>query len=425
MRRGANCSRNWLAFGPFLNQLRVREYGMRPLSLAWSGGVFLQAKIPHMCLWSSHILPRPLEWDQSVSILGYTSLDRETQYTPPDSLQAFLASGKPVIAISFGSMTIPDPTKLLFILSSALGKVQATAVVCRSWSAKLESHIGLHPLLYLADPIPHGWLLPRVDGFVHHGGAGHTAAGLRAGVPMLLVPFFLDQYFWAAKIRDLELGPLPLEIRTLKAPDLAVRLKDLLSGRYRDRCAKTALRVRAEGDGAEAAAAAIAGQIALPVMNTPCALMPALRAYWRHAESGLPLSGAAAACLVLRGVLGWDDVELLPRLDWAERWRDVSPSRGGFHVLFMVTDMLRFLLGVFLAMQAWFLGLRNDGVGLAKERDPVRQARIRQGGFDLHLIRRHIDAEKPPMMEDQLARYWQNMTTAKFHERFRDGRHDL
>jgi hypothetical protein len=45
---------------------------------------------------------------------------------------------------------------------------------------------------------PHDWLFPRMGAVVHHGGAGTVAAGLRAGKPTLICPFFGDQFFWVS-----------------------------------------------------------------------------------------------------------------------------------------------------------------------------------------------------------------------------------
>lgn len=56
--------------------------------------------------------------------------------------------------------------------------------------------------IYPLDKVPHDWLFPQVAAVVHHGGAGTTAAGLRAGVPTIIKPFFGDQFFWAARVQD-------------------------------------------------------------------------------------------------------------------------------------------------------------------------------------------------------------------------------
>ncbi|MGR9249479.1 glycosyltransferase [Rhizobium leguminosarum] len=54
---------------------------------------------------------------------------------------------------------------------------------------------------------------------IHHGGAGTTAAALRAGKPMTICPFFGDQPFWARRITDLGVG-LSLARRALTVESL-------------------------------------------------------------------------------------------------------------------------------------------------------------------------------------------------------------
>ena len=56
---------------------------------------------------------------------------------------------------------------------------------------------------------------------VHHGGAGTTAEGLRAGVPAVIVPFVFDQPFWGARVKALGLGPDPIPQKSLTADRLA------------------------------------------------------------------------------------------------------------------------------------------------------------------------------------------------------------
>jgi len=63
--------------------------------------------------------------------------------------------------------------------------------------------------------LDHARLFPRLDLVVHHGGAGTTAAALRAGVPQLIVPHILDQFFHGRRIAELGLGPKPAKKRAL------------------------------------------------------------------------------------------------------------------------------------------------------------------------------------------------------------------
>ena len=71
------------------------------------------------------------------------------------------------------------------------------------------------------DSAPHDWLFPYMAAVVHHGGAGTTAAGLRAGRPSVLVPFFGDQPYWGHRVHALSAGPEPILRSELTAKRLA------------------------------------------------------------------------------------------------------------------------------------------------------------------------------------------------------------
>jgi UDP:flavonoid glycosyltransferase YjiC (YdhE family) len=101
--------------------------------------------------------------------------------------------------------------------------------------------------LFLAESVPHGWLFPRVAGVVHHGGAGTTAAAIRAGVPALVVPYMSDQPFRAQRVYELGVGPEPLPRRELSAERLAAGIRTLVAdGALRRRAAELGRLVRAE-----------------------------------------------------------------------------------------------------------------------------------------------------------------------------------
>ena len=64
---------------------------------------------------------------------------------------------------------------------------------------------------------------------VHHGGAGTTAAGLRAGVPSVVVPFMGDQPFWGRRVAALGAGPAPIPRKRLTAERLAAAITRAVS----------------------------------------------------------------------------------------------------------------------------------------------------------------------------------------------------
>jgi sterol 3beta-glucosyltransferase len=75
------------------------------------------------------------------------------------------------------------------------------------------------------DSVPHAWLFSQVSAVVHHGGAGTTAAGLRAGVPAIICPFLGDQPFWGERIAALGVGPAPIPIARLTANALVMAIE--------------------------------------------------------------------------------------------------------------------------------------------------------------------------------------------------------
>ena len=77
-----------------------------------------------------------------------------------------------------------------------------------------------HPV-YFIESIPHDWLLPRTTAVVHHGGAGTTAAGIRAAVPSILIPIGADQRLWAYRVETLGIGPGPIPRYRLTTERLA------------------------------------------------------------------------------------------------------------------------------------------------------------------------------------------------------------
>ena len=78
------------------------------------------------------------------------------------------------------------------------------------------------------DAVPHHIVLPRVAVAVHHGGAGTTTAAARAGVPQVILPHILDQFYWAHRISELDLGPRGLPVGLVNADVLTDRLSRAL-----------------------------------------------------------------------------------------------------------------------------------------------------------------------------------------------------
>jgi len=89
----------------------------------------------------------------------------------------------------------------------------------------------LYPISEALVPRPSDWLFPRCSALVHHGGSGTTAAGLRAGRPTVVCPFFGDQPFRGARVADVGAGPAPLAQGRPMPARLARAIKQAVSSR--------------------------------------------------------------------------------------------------------------------------------------------------------------------------------------------------
>lgn len=184
--------------------------------------------VPAIHAVSPHVVPRPADWPPEVTMSGYWFLDTATGWTPPPALAAFLAAGPPPVYIGFGSMAGEGPNRLGRVVTEALLRTGLRAVVSTGWGG-LKLPDPLPDTIFALAEAPHDWLFPRMAGVVHHGGAGTTAAALRAGRPNLVVPFFGDQPFWGKRVHKLGAGPRPIPQEDLTADKLAAALHEITS----------------------------------------------------------------------------------------------------------------------------------------------------------------------------------------------------
>jgi UDP:flavonoid glycosyltransferase YjiC (YdhE family) len=193
--------------------------------------------------YSPAVLPRPADWRPGLDVVGYWWPHQDATWTPPAELTDFLAAGPPPVFLGFGSMAGGQAGWLTDLTRSAVRTAGVRAVVQTGW-AGLDTPD--EDLLAIGD-VPHEWLFPRVAAVVHHGGAGTTGAGLRAGRPTVITPVYADQPLWGARIHALGAGPAPLPLRHLTATALATAIRSAThEQRYRDAATALAGRIAAE-----------------------------------------------------------------------------------------------------------------------------------------------------------------------------------
>jgi sterol 3beta-glucosyltransferase len=206
----------WLWYKPFVRAFRQR-LGLRAPTAAACYRALRSA--PMLSAYSPSVIPHPADWPANVHVTGYFWLDAPASWQPPAALAAFLEAGDPPVYVGFGSMAGRDPEQLARLVVEALTQSGQRGVLLTGWGGLRAG--GVPEDVFVLDAAPHSWLFPRMAAVVHHGGAGTTAEGLRAGVPAVIVPFILDQPFWGARVKALGLGPDPIPRKELTAERLA------------------------------------------------------------------------------------------------------------------------------------------------------------------------------------------------------------
>ncbi len=205
--------------------------------------------------FSPSVIAKPADWDEKTHVTGYWFLDPAPDWSPPPALTEFLERGAPPVYIGFGSMGSRNPEETAALVLQAVAQSGQRAVMQTGWSGMRPDTVPENVLLI--DSTPHAWLFPRMTAVVHHGGAGTTAAGLRAGVPSTVIPFFGDQPFWGQRVADLGVGPKPIPRKQLTADRLAQAIQTAVSDQtMRQKAAKLGATIQTE-DGIARAVAAI------------------------------------------------------------------------------------------------------------------------------------------------------------------------
>jgi UDP:flavonoid glycosyltransferase YjiC (YdhE family) len=221
-----------LFFRPLLDR------GRRQLGLPTLSGSTLDHLLGDRPLLAaeSALAPLPPDLDRPVVRIGYPQLAGTIPLSR--SLARFLEEGTAPVYFGFGSMPYSDRRKMFSRIVAAAQQARQRVVI--SWGR--ERRAGKH--CYLVGPADHERLFEKTAMVIHHGGAGTTTTAARAGVPQILTPHVLDQFYWARRIQDMGLGPAALDRRRLDAAQIAHRIRAVAEdSRYRLRARQMAERL--------------------------------------------------------------------------------------------------------------------------------------------------------------------------------------
>ncbi|MGE5334164.1 MAG: glycosyltransferase, partial [Nitrososphaerota archaeon] len=187
-----------------LNRVRA-EYGLPPRrDLGQTGN--LSRQLTAMAISPAYV-PRPPDWPAWVRMTGFCFWDVPESWQEPPELTAFLAGDRPVVALSSGSMSARvggafDPMFRAGI--QAIRQAGARALVIGAPPEALPQP--LTEDVFAAPFAPFSRIYPRCAAAIHHGGIGTLAQSLRAGIPALVVPWGVDQFFAGAQLTRIGAG---------------------------------------------------------------------------------------------------------------------------------------------------------------------------------------------------------------------------
>jgi UDP:flavonoid glycosyltransferase YjiC (YdhE family) len=213
----------WQSMRSADNKARQEKLGLERAPFWGPFSRLRDGKLPVLYGYSRYVIPIPTDWDDSNHVTGYWLLEPSTEWKPPPRLQQFLDAGQPPVYIGFGSMVDSNPEQTVRMVIGALEASGQRGILSSGWGGMQAEE--LPDFVHMVGSVPHTWLFPRIAAVVHHGGVGTTAAGLRAGVPSILVPFFGDQPFWGHRVFELGVGPKPIPRKRLSAMSLGAAIR--------------------------------------------------------------------------------------------------------------------------------------------------------------------------------------------------------
>jgi len=201
------------------------------------------------------MIPPPEDWAETATVTGYWFLNENESWDPPESLSKFLSRDEPPVYFGFGSIFGRDPKRVTQIILEAVRHTGVRAILAQGWGGLEPPASVQSDSVMFIETAPHSWLFPRVSAVAHHGGCGTTAAGLLAGKPSIICPFFGDQPFWGRHVERLGVGPSPIRQKKLTVKRLCHAIDRVVNdASMRQKAAELGNRIRNENGASNAAA---------------------------------------------------------------------------------------------------------------------------------------------------------------------------
>jgi rhamnosyltransferase subunit B len=193
-----------------------------------------------LALFSTVLGQEQPDWPPNTRITGFCFYDSDAGNAAlPAHLEKFLADGPAPLVFTLGSAAVMAAGRFYEHGARAAERLGMRAVLLIGPDARNRSRNALPPAICVAEYAPYSALFSRASVIIHQGGVGTTAQCLRAGKPMLIMPYSHDQPDNARRMRRLKVASIlqksyftPLRVskklrRLLEKPIFARRAKEI------------------------------------------------------------------------------------------------------------------------------------------------------------------------------------------------------
>jgi UDP:flavonoid glycosyltransferase YjiC (YdhE family) len=188
-------------------------------------------------------------WDDQRPFVGTLTMESPTD--ADDEVASWIAAGTPPICFGFGSIPVESPAAMIAMIATACARLGERALVCAA--ATDFTNVPTFDHVKVVGTMNYATVFPACRAVVHHGGAGTTAAGLRAGIPTLVLWMADVQVVWGAAVKRLKVGTAR-RFSTATEKSLVADLRTILGSEYATRAREVAARMAKPTESVAAAA---------------------------------------------------------------------------------------------------------------------------------------------------------------------------
>ena len=200
-----------------------------------------------LALFSSAIGEPQPDWPASTRTTGFLFYDGDAgKMGLSPKLEAFLRAGPPPIVFTLGSAAVLDAGDFYEQSALAAEQLKERAVLLVGDDPRNLPALRVPDSICIVEYAPYSQLFPRASLIVHQGGVGTTAQALRAGKPMLVMPYSHDQPDNARRVRRLGVAKVIQRHRYLAEAAAGLIREMLAEPKYTERAAQIGVQVRAE-----------------------------------------------------------------------------------------------------------------------------------------------------------------------------------